>query len=393
MNYCKRKKAVANVVSFTTVAQLPDNWDDDLPAAHFLRKASLLVHEQTGLPDMQVVYAGILIDGQWQGRAAFQVLSLQEKHLNKTTIKPWQQLLWKWFSKSVKPRLLVAGQLFRHDVQSFHWLPALSPFDAFRYFQQVIAVVSREYCAQAVLVKETPEAFVPYFLHHAPEYIMLRNDSSMQLKLPPQWQSFKDYEKSLKHKYAQRLRKVRQPWEALRIVELSAAEVNEQASRIYDLYEQVTEKQPVRLGLLSNQFLPRLKAFYGDRLKIWGIYEDEKMIAFASAWVQDHSFDMFYIGFDYERNAALNLYFNILYFSVEQAILLRKPELILGRTALEAKARVGCRLEYLHTFLFIKNSLVRNLVGRLQQRFAETGGEWENRHPFKPDVQLDHNPS
>lgn len=388
MNYCKRKKAVADIVSFKSAAQLPDDWDHDLPELHFLRKASLLVHEHTALPDMRVVYAGICIDGRWQARAAFQVLTLQEKHLNKAAVKPWQLCLWKLFSTGLKPKLLVAGQLFRHDVTSFHWQPEISPFDGFQYFQQIIKAVATDTCAQAVLVKETPPDFVPYFLHYAPKYIMLRNDSSMQMKLPEQWVSFKDYEKSLKHKYAQRLRKVRQPWETLRITEMTAAEVQQHATRIYELYEQVTEKQPVRLGLLSEQFIPLLKSFYGDRLKVWGIYEADKLVAFASAWVQDHSFDMFYIGFDYERNAALNLYFNILYFSVEQAILLRKPQLILGRTALEAKARVGCRPEYLHTFLFIRNSWVRNVVSKLQQRFAESSGEWENRHPFKPELQF-----
>ena len=92
---------------------------------------------------------------------------------------------------------------------------------------------------------------------------------------------------------------------------------------------------------------------------------------------------MFYIVFDYSRNDSLQLYFNILFFSVEQAIRMGKKKLILGRTALEAKARIGCKPVYLSTFLYIKNPLVRNLMLRAQQSIAANEGEWENRHPFK----------
>ena len=95
------------------------------------------------------------------------------------------------------------------------------------------------------------------------------------------------------------------------------------------------------------------------------------------------SFDMFYIGFDYARNSELQLYFNILFFSIEQAIQFRKPQLILGRTALEAKARVGCLPIYLNTFLHIPNSLLSRIVGGLQNKLGESGSEWEQRHPFK----------
>jgi hypothetical protein len=224
---------------------------------------------------------------------------------------------------------------------------------------------------------------VPHFLHGAPDYMMLRNDSSMQMVVPDTWHTITDYEKSLKHKYAQRFRKVRQSWAALEVKELSEEEVYASAARIYTLYRKVTEHQPVRMGLLNEAFIPALKSFYGAQLKVWGIYEGGQMIAFASAWVQADSFDMFYIGFDYARNSELQLYFNILFFAIEQAILLGKSKLILGRTALEAKARVGCRPEYLNTFLHIRNPLLRGIIARLQGRLGESGSEWEQRHPFK----------
>ncbi len=368
---------------YDAVAALPAAWDAALPTGHFLMRASLTAHERAALPQVRTMYGAVMQGAAIAAQAAFQVLTLRDEHLNQTALKGWQLVAWRLFAKAAKPKLMVAGQLFRHDVASFFSGDARAPFDAFNDYCGMIRQALSRSCAQAVLVKEPPEAFVPYFQHYAPEYLLLRNDSSMQLAIPEEWATLADYEKSLKHKYAQRLRKVRQSWAGLEVRELGAEEVAENAARLYELYLQVTEHQPVRLGLLSQAFIPELKHFYGDRLKVWGIYEGGVMIAFASAWVQDGSFDMFYIGFDYARNGALQLYFNILFFAIEQAIAFRKPQLILGRTALEAKARVGCRPEYLHTFLYIKNPLLRAVVGRMQQRLTEGTGEWENRHPFK----------
>lgn len=373
---------------FSSAADLPAEWDSGLPSGHFLRRESLMVHEGTNLNAVQAVYVLWMDAGLLLGRAAFQVLKVQEEHLRSDELPAWQRQAWTLFRKTLRPNLLVAGHLFRHDVQTVFFHPEVPAFDAFTWYRHVIRQAVQKSHANAVMVKEPPAALVPYFMHHAPEFILIRNDSSMQMEIPESWNSVRDYEKSLKHKYAQRFRKLRQSWSKLEIKELNTEEVRSASKEIYDLYLQVTKNQPVRMGFLSQSFLPELKRFYGDELKVWCVYEKGKMIAFCSGWVHPKCFDMFYIGFDYERNTELQLYFNILFFAIEQAILLRKPRLILGRTALEAKARVGCRPQYLNTFLYIPNPLLRRVVASLQDRFAESGSEWEQRHPFKPAVEV-----
>jgi predicted N-acyltransferase len=206
----------------------------------------------------------------------------------------------------------------------------------------------------------------------------------MEMDVEEAWQTVKDYEKALKHKYAQRFRKIRSGWEKLQIKELSVNDVRQEKETIFQLYNNISQKQTVRLGILNADYLPLLKEQFPDTLKVWMVYEEETPVAFFSAWLHEAAFDMFYIGMDYARNEELQLYFNILFFSVEQAIAFRKEKLILGRTALEAKARLGCRPHYLHTYLFIPNGLLRAFVRSIQQNVNEGEGAWENRHPFKP---------
>lgn len=381
---CSRDNATETQVNIYTRAQdLPAEWGSFIPAGHYLQSAQLQVSESAQLPHLSFVYVLILSKDQPVAAASFQVLDLKKQHINARQVSAVQALAWNLFTTTLHPKLLVAGHLFRHDIFSFYYDPALKPFDAFQYYKQAIDKALKFSCAQAVLVKDMPEELVTYFQHYEPQYILLRNDISMEMDIAPEWQTLHDYEKSLKHKYAQKLRKVRQPWNALEIKELSTAQVEEHKNELFTLYKQVTDNQQVRMGFLSLEFIVQLKKFYGDELRVWAAYEGEKMIAFFSAWVREDAFDMFYIGFDYRRNSDLQLYFNILFFSIEQAILFKRPKLILGRTALDAKARLGCKPHYLYTFLYIKNSFIRNRVLAAQQRTSAKEGAWEERHPFK----------
>lgn len=373
-----------NVRLFETSDDLPERWNALLPPDHFLRKEQLNVNEAASLPDITFIYGIVFRQKKPVALVYFQVLRLQSYHVNNEGVKDWQFALWNSFTTLTHPKLLVAGHLFRHDIASFFAVPGLSAYEAFICYNEAINAALYHSKACAVLVKDMPETLVTYVQHFAPQYLLLRNDISMQMTLDENWQTFKDYEASLKHKYAQRVRKLRQSWDALEVRELNFLQTENHKSELYALYRQVSNKQQIRLGLLNEDFLPLLKKHYGESLKIWAVYENGKMIAFLSAWIKGDVFDMFYIGFDYDRNTVLNLYFNILYFSVEQAILHRKKQLILGRTALDAKARLGCQPKYLSTFIFIKNSLLRNYIVRAQQRItAGEGSSWENKHPFK----------
>ena len=78
----------------------------------------------------------------------------------------------------------------------------------------------------------------------------------MEMKVDPEWTSIKDYEKALKHKYAQRYRKVRSQMNGVSVSEMSLEEVIKHQDPIFKLYNQVANNQQVRLGYLSAAYLP-----------------------------------------------------------------------------------------------------------------------------------------
>ncbi|RYD52252.1 MAG: GNAT family N-acetyltransferase [Sphingobacteriales bacterium] len=368
---------------YTRAQELPDTWSAALPTGHPLQKQLLLQQEAIVFENVRPMYVAVYAGNQLLVLTFFQLLHLREHHVAAAKMKRWQQRLWRVFSRIRKPRLLVSGHLFRHDFGAVFIPEPVPAFEGFKGYRQALKLAARKTSADAILIKDPPTDFHPLLQHFMPQYRLLPGDISMELTLPESWQTMSDYEGLLKHKYAQRLRNIRKAGSPLDVRSLDAAQVEQEAAAIHQLYEQVAQNQPVRLGFLSPDYLPHLKTSFPESFQVWGFYEDDTLVAFASAWQRGTVLDMFYIGFAYERNRDRQLYFNILFFAVEQAILLRCEKIIFGRTALEAKARLGARPQYLHTFLHIRNPVARALVDQLQTALAETEGDWESRHPFK----------
>lgn len=384
MRHClNNKHNEITVAYYTDSKQLPDSWSNFIPQTHFLHREQLKVTEQSSLPDLSFCYVLILKKGVPILAAGFQLLQLRNKHVKRSKVKTYQYRAWQLFTGIARPKLLVGGHLFRHDIASVYYPDSIASYDAYTYYEHAIDKAMKVTCASAILIKDMPEELAKYFRNYEPDFIMLRNDISMEMSIPDTWQSLGDYETAIKHKYAQRFRKIRRPIEHLSIRELSTEEVIQHKDLLFSLYKKVAKHQQVRIGFLSADFIPELKK-HDDRLKVWGGFEEDGQLAgFFSAWLYEEAFDMFYIGFDYEKNKEYNLYFNMLYFAIEQAIRHKKSRLILGRTALDAKARLGCKPRYLSTFLYIKNSLVRNRIMQIQKNTSEKEGAWESRHPFR----------
>ncbi len=383
MKHCNTRSSGVQYLYFDHSSQLPKIWDDFLPEDHDLKKKQLLASEAAALPDISFLY--LLVTNQEQPIIAisFQVLKFSKEHLNELMVKPYQYFFWKLFLKLYRPTLLVSGHLFRHDVDTCYHRHDINGYEAYLYHSTALEKTIARTRANAALIKDLPSDLGTYFQRYKREYTLLKNDISMDMEIPAEWETIDDYEAALKHKYAQRFRKIRKPWRKLTIKEFTTEELFEHKKELYDLYKKVTDHQQVRIGFISEDFLPELKKSCGPLLKVWGIYNGDQLLAFFSAWNKEEVFDMFYIGFDYDQNKKYSLYFNILFFSIEQAIKLKKQKLILGRTALDAKARLGCVPRYLPTYLYVRNSFLRRRVAKAQISTSENEGAWEQRHPFR----------
>ena len=371
---------------YHSLAELPPSWDETLDEDHALHSSKIGVTELAETPDIRNYYVqGFCPNNELVFQAYAQQLQVHsgQFHLSGNKMKQW---LIRTSIDFVKPKMLVAGNLFRHDVQmlEFH-KPSLNRLDMSKIVDGAINYMLEYTKSQGVFLKDIPKDIAKYFRTRK-EYQRLDNDIAMHLDIPEHWQTFEDYQNELKRKYKNRAKKTRRDFDGVLSHTLTLEEIISYKKEIHALYKQVTKNQVVSMGELSENYIPKLKKSLGDRYQVTGFFLNDEMIAFSSAILHDGIHDMNYIGFDYTLNQKYSLYFNILFHCVECAIGNRCYKLLLGRTALEAKAIVGCEPDYLYTFYKLKSRFINEIVKNITARFENRLGDgWENRHPFRAE--------
>lgn len=375
---------------YHSLADLPPSWDETLDEDNALHSSKIGVTELANTPDIKNYY----VEGYCPNNTLVFQAYAQQLQVHSGQFHLVGNRFKKWFIRTsidiVKPKLLVAGNLFRHDTQMlvFH-KRALSRLDRSKILDNAIEFMMNHTKSQGVFIKDIPKPIAKYFLTKK-DYQRMDSDIAMHLDIPASWKTFDDYQNELKRKYKNRAKKTRKDFEGVRTRALTLEEIIRYKKRMHELYKLVTSNQVVSMGELSEDYIEELKKSMGEKYQVTGFFVDdkgqEKMIAYSSAIIHDGVHDMNYIGFDYSCNQKYSLYFNMLFNCVECAIGNQCHKLLLGRTALEAKAIVGCEPDYLYSFYKLKSRFINKIVKVIAARFENTLGEgWENRHPFRAE--------
>jgi Acetyltransferase (GNAT) domain len=310
-----------------------------------------------------------------------QVLTFAPAYISQANLSHPFRVLSKFALNCTQLKLLVIGHLFRHDGVYYYLDKNIK--DKQQFFAKAIEAIQAQIKHHAIFLKDLPAALSMPFKMNT-KFQAFDNDVSMQLTIPATWNSIADYENALTKKYAKRMRTTQKQMTDVSIQPLSLLEVEKHQQRIYELYHQVAKNQTITFGLLNEKYFGLFKKQMGDALKMYGYFYQGNLIAFSSAIIHDGAYDMNYIGFDYTYNQQLGLYFNMLFCCVQNAIDEGCNTLILGRTALEAKAILGCHPVPIKGYYKINNFVFREITKRFTSRTATAQGEmWMNRHPFK----------
>jgi hypothetical protein len=369
---------------YQSINDLPVNWKEFLNENEKVCN-SIEIVEKAHVDNIQNYYVVTKENNEIVYMSYFQLLNVTPKHFN-ISDKPLQKFGLYLLLKTINPTMLVAGNLFRHDVLFFQVVDKkTSPEKIAAYYQATLDHMIKETDASGIFLKDVKKNIAPFILKDL-SYTPLQDDISMEMKIPSDWTSMLDYEKMLKHKYAQRYRKIKKAFHGVTIKEFSLQDIEVHKTEIVHLYLQVSKKQIVSMGIINDHFIIELKKALENNYKVCGYFFENKLVAFSSAIEHDGEYDMNYIGFDYALNNQLNLYFNILFHCIEMAIAHKSSKLILGRTAIEAKAIAGCAPDYRFSFYKLRNNFVNWFFKKISTYFQEQQGEaWKNRHPFKSE--------
>lgn len=289
----------------------------------------------------------------------------------------WRFLPACWLNGNCNLEFLVCGNVFKSNQAGYALLPEIAPSEAFQSLIEFLESEENTSNFIGLLVKDCPSEVQPFR-----RLLPYKKDITMQLSLNVKWLTIQDYVADLDKKYRNRYKKITKNFEGLTFTELSVQEIERYSEQIYALYLGVTKKQNFKFGELSKQYFLEKKRLLNERFKVFAVFKETELIAFSSHIMEpNQQMEIHYIGFDYRYNETHNLYFNILFHGLQEAIQNRFVTLELGRTAEVAKASLGAKPHYKLNYLYFRKNLYQ-LSFRLITKFFKTNWEMQLRNPF-----------
>lgn len=368
----------------------------------FLEKEYLKIVEDSTHTKLKTIYVIVYFHGKACGIIYFQIadfraeifgdlLSNPEEALRSKRLKLFENYLGA-NKDEVLLRLFTCGNNLASGEYGYLFDKKTDEQKAHLLLLNIIDVVSKEEKLKgglsAILIKDFHTALQPTNLFEEEKYSTFHVEPNLMVDIPENIHSMDEYLSLFSKKYRNRAKGILKSREGFEIRQLSLDTIKQLEKEIYALYENIFDKAKFKLIKLPADYFSRVKHLFEKEFTVKGYFHNEKLIAFASSFLMpDGSLEAHYIGFDYELNNALNLYQNILYSMIEEAIINKRNVVNLGRTAAEIKTTVGAKPYDLICYIKPQNTISK-LIQKPFISFLQPA-EWTPRNPFKEEVVRD----
>jgi len=174
-----------------------------------------------------------------------------------------------------------------------------------------------------------------------------RAESPVMHELDVRFKDFPDYCAALKSHYRSDVRRSERKFRAsgFRVAQMHDAE---EIRRVYTpevhrLYEAVVAKSPVKLEVLPIEFFRELVRQFPGFVTLTAIYDGDRVVAFNWGMMDGRVHHYLFCGMDYAVARDADLYFNLMYHQLDDALRRGPDRIEVGQTADTFKARLGCR--------------------------------------------------
>lgn len=372
----------------------PTHWDAIANSASlFLNRAYLETLEQAGPKNLTSRYAMVFRGEKPVAIIATQIVAVTGERLVKiesaanhsptngedVTIR--EKLLGK-----VRMHVLVCGNLlswgghgwaFAPDEPASELWPAVA--EALYRIRRAERLSGRTHLVLVKDLTERDEAGIKVLGRFS--YRAAETEPNMVLSIPSEWRTYDDYASSLTSKYRKATRQIRKEIEESGCSVDILSDLEPYSARLHELYLQVHENADVRPVTIPPTFFPTLARALGDEFRCIAIRRGNDVLGFVTV-IRDRTETVGYIiGFDKTEAKTLPIYLRLLHGIIETAIEWQSPRLSFGRTALEPKARLGCRPEPMRVTARHPQSPLNVLVQQLLRIIPHD--EAPERNPFK----------
>ncbi len=284
----------------------------------------------------------------------------------------------------INMRLLICGNVFISGEHGFACIPEIEKPEivdalpdliheiekAGKQSGKIAAIIVKDFYATSKKVSEGLKSFKYHDFLGEPNMI-----------LAVEWFTFDEYLNAMSKKYRNRAKSILKKGGELQRKTFSANDINVNSLQIQLLYNNVFLKASFSMASLSVNYFVEMKKALEDTFNFVGYYNNGELVGFRTSFINEESVEAHFIGLNYEVNKELELYQNILYDYVKEAIDNNLKQLFLGRTASEIKSTIGAEAYQLTCYIRHRNPLSNHLIKPFIDSIKTK--EWIPRSPFK----------
>src|SRR5262249_8333803 len=164
-----------------------------------------------------------------------------------------------------------------------------------------------------------------------------RADSPASYVMPRSFSSLKAFCDALKRHYRSEIGRSQRKFEkaGCRTLHITAPEAIRRlyTPELHRLYEAVVDKAEMKLEILPHTFFHTLAEEMPGQVTLTLVRRGEQVVAFGWSLIAGPEFHGLFCGIDYEHNADCDLYFNVMYESLDYTFRRGCKHITMGQTA------------------------------------------------------------
>lgn len=373
---------------YSSVDELPTNWDDLAISTIFLSKKYLEVLEKSSPENMICHFIGIFKNGLLAGIAISQFLDLNKLETFGERDKCIKTAVRNFAFKNFCSNVLLIGNNMLTGQNAFAFSDEIDKKEATRTLKLASSALKKLFESKGKKIhitsfKDFDQEEIKHFdISEFKNNYQFSTQPNMVFTINEDWKSEQDYIDSLSKKYKDQYKRARKKAALIEKRKMNLEDIIAYEETIYDLYLHVAKNAPFNTFFLTKNHFRKFKEIFHDKFLFYGYFINEKLIGFNTLIKNGDAMDTYFLGYDESIQREKMLYLNMLYDMIAYSINKGFKEIIFARTALEIKSSVGAKPVKMYGFIAHSNPIINSQMPKIF-RYLEPETIWKERNPFK----------
>ncbi|MDI1303856.1 MAG: GNAT family N-acetyltransferase [bacterium] len=373
---------------YSSIDELPANWDDLAISTIFLSKKYLEVLQKSSPENMICHFIGIFKNDLLAGIAVSQFLDLNKLESFGERDKCVKTALRNFAFKNFCSNVLLIGNNMLTGQNVFAFSDEIDKKEAIRTLKKASLALNELFRSKGKKIhitsfKDFDEQEIKHFdISEFKNDYQFSTQPNMVFTINEDWKSEQDYINSLSKKYRDQYKRARKKSDSIEKRKMHLHDIIAYEDTIYDLYIHVAKNAPFNTFFLPKNHFRTFKEIFHDKFLFYGYFIDEKLIGFNTLIKNGDVMDTYFLGYDESIQREKMLYLNMLYDMIAYSINKGFKEIVFARTALEIKSSVGAKPIKMYGLIAHNNRVINSQMPKIFN-YLEPETIWQERNPFK----------